>query len=97
MVYSGDKVLDPLVMVNEEQYVAEDDPVNREISTVLLRKWRMLGVCIKYLFRVPSKVGISPVRTCQQNAQNVLSLQVPNPQKPTLEFENPSFSLVFVE
>ena len=51
MVYYGDKVLDPLVMVNDEVYIGEDNP-----ETMKIRKWKRLRVCLKSFFKIPSKV-----------------------------------------
>jgi hypothetical protein len=48
---TGDKVLDPVLVVNQEEYSCHDNPLNRSGVPLFLRKVSRLGfACVKALF-----------------------------------------------
>ena len=52
---TGDKVLDPVLVVNQEEYSSDDDPLKRSGVQQFLRKVSRLGfACVKALPRVPA-------------------------------------------
>ena len=51
---TGDKVLDPVLVVNQEEYPCDDDPLKKSGVQQFLRKVSKLGfACVKALPRVP--------------------------------------------
>ena len=40
---TGDPVLDPVVVVNDEEFLHEEDPLNRSGVQTFLRTWSRLG------------------------------------------------------